>query len=218
LTSDDHIDKTQWIKGPIVTPERAAKGKMMIAIICPECKGDRETCKTCKECHTRGNILVENNGSFPMEEVLYVQFLERNLMNWLWERDILDDQNLHDGQTYERWQMIYRAKRGRGVNSKSLHGVTDSEAGCAEYGFSLILQRLNPGYQKAINTTFSHANDYGRWVIWDHRYRYLTAFQSLTYIMPQIHADVKKSLDESKKKAQDAFIDGDINAPGVSPR
>lgn len=179
--TDDQIDKTQHVRwsesDPLVKPERLAKGDMhIVRDIDPDTGEERQ--------------------------IRYAQAHVKNIMNRLWERDLIDDQAQHDGQTYEVWQKIFRARQG--FRNNPIYGddlarmkklITDDELECDD--FSKLIRKLgvtNCGHiEFCIETP---ANEHTEWLIRDRHAAYVRAFDALTSVMERLREEFKSKQDE----------------------
>lgn len=146
----------------------------------------------------RKDFVVEFNDSGEM--VLH-QMQVRNIMNWLHERDRISDQNVFDGQTYERWQEVYRAKRSNQKIRNSARCIDNGGESLVEYGFLLILTRMPVKWQRLIDWAIDPTK-YDPFTANRNSRHYHEAFERLTRLMPEIRSDVQRKLENTRGIAQ----------------
>ncbi|OJW21183.1 MAG: hypothetical protein BGO49_24530 [Planctomycetales bacterium 71-10] len=201
----EHIDVTQWrpANQPIVTPERAAKGDLVYNTPCSECNGRGSFpdpygrgIVPCRTCHGRGTNQVI--GDIALQHVRFAQAQVQNVMNWLWERGTLDDQHLHDGQTYEQWQMVQQARLGLRRKVAASGEATDGDD-LRERGFTLLLIRVPARHQKWIDHAVhtNAASGHVRFIAQRNCRFYREAFDCLSGKLPPIMEELK-ALREAK--------------------
>jgi hypothetical protein len=201
------IDVTQWRHGrePVVSEFRRQHGDLRFTRDCPACNGRSKTDAAydlgvvpCEACNGRGT--VHDVEDVKLSQVRYAQSQVQNVMNYLAElRDEhgnfwLDDQNVEDGRTFERWQMIFQAKTSRVARNHLYYDGDDpGEAGFAEKGFNFIILRLPVQHFRAVDAaihTFANTGQ-ARFLAGKNARHYQRAFQRLTFLMPGVHSDLK---------------------------
>jgi len=66
-----------------------------------------------EERAAKGDMVIERDEG---GNIKFAQAQFNNIMNYLYNRRILDNQHIHDGQIYELWKMIFNARLGYGYN------------------------------------------------------------------------------------------------------
>jgi hypothetical protein len=171
----ENIDKSEWVKwtkdDPMVKDERSLKGDMRI-------------------------VRDDVSG-----QVRYAQALVRNIMGWLWVNGHIDDQNYHDGRTYELWREVAHAQFG-GVRRNTVYAAARGEMqaeGLNEYGFILLLQRLSRDEQAWIESAIlTFQRPYTVMLAQRRAKRYASAFSRLTVLIPEVR-DQLQAIAEARK-------------------
>ena len=172
------IDPSQWLNGgSVVTPERVAKGDLRI---------ERRAAPTPRQ-EARGEP----------GDIRVAQAHVRNILNLLHEREILDEQNVRDGQTFERWQMWFTAElscRPSTIYSPEMRGIrrelAEDDLAHDDYG-KLIrgMSRKHLGLVERAITT--HATDHNAWLACRDGAHYREAFDRLGVVMERLRAAFK---------------------------
>lgn len=206
--TDDLIDKSAYLPDgePLLTPERAAKGDVFTGPSCAACNGSgksREWNAPCRECRGKGWIGTVNAALLKAEDIHFAQVQVRNILNFLWEKDILTDQQHHDGQTFEVWRDMHRVALGqmRSVSSgeEEVPGVR-----LRAYGFVLLLKRLNRydcrSIEMAVDTVATEHNEF---FAYRDRATYRRSFIALSAAILPIHEHIRhlESLADDDRNA-----------------
>mgnify|MGYP001032311824 CR=1 FL=1 len=192
----ERIDITQWRPSdqPIITPERAAKGDILV-------ERDPPT-KRQQERGEPGNVR-------------FAQAHVQNILNWLYEQDKLTDQHVYDGQTYEIWQHIYQSRRAMRRKDPlfSIPGFEEQEA-TSERGFTLILLRMPIRHQRAVESAIhTYATGQARFLARKNLRHFVDAFESLSSLLPPIHDELKRLREAAKNQAaKEAEIEEKLRA------
>lgn len=166
-----HIDPTHWHSGPILTPERIAKGDLRIE----------------KYEHK--------------DAVRFAQVQVRNVMNFLYEAGTLDDQHVHDGQTFEVWQMSFTAElscRPNPIYSSELRSVrrTLEDDDLAHDDYAKLLRGLSRAHIKAVEQAIkAPANEHNARLATLHAATYRQAFDRLGVVMERLRAQYRARQD-----------------------
>jgi hypothetical protein len=216
----ERIDITQWHASgdPVVSEFRRQHGDLQFTKDCMQCNGRGKSDNPhglgvipCDGCGGRGRIHEAED--VKLKDIRFAQVQVRNVMNYLADsfdqtgNPWLDEQNIHDGQTYERWQAIFQAKTA-GVRCNHLYyvgGEAEGE-GISEKGFSLILMRLPVQYQRAIESAIHTLADTGhaRFLARRNAKYYARAFGRLTFLMPGVLDDLKTLKEKLKRERENA--------------
>lgn len=167
IDEPENIDTSVWLKRgePLVTPERAAKGDLKI---------ERE--------------IDEKTGE--LGEIRYAQAFYRNILNWLWENNHIDDQMHHDGQTYQIWREMHRASLG--VIKPVSFGLDDAKQKLRAHGYILLLRRLSHHDSKTIESAIdSPAHQPFNEIAKARTETYHRAFFSLSKLLPVIEDKIR---------------------------
>ena len=142
---------------PLITPERAAKGDVLTGPPCPDCGGSGKVkaqlghqAAICRACRGRGWIGTINAASIAASEIRFAQVQVRNILNYLWEEEIISDDEHDAGHTFEAWRNQHRVSLGL---QKSISGDHEEtfRVKLRAYGFVLLIRRLSAPDVKAIN-------------------------------------------------------------------
>jgi hypothetical protein len=219
---DQRIDASQHVRwnnalgpdgkpvDPMIKPERLAKGDWSFTRDCELCKG-RGTqphesgfgTVPCPGCYGRGK--THDAPDTPIHEVRYAQAQVQNVLNWLYERDLLTDQHVFDGQTYEIWREVYQARRTmrRKDPLYSVRGYEETEAQC-EYGYSLLLVRLPVRHHRTVEyAVATFATSHARQVAQRSQKSILHAFEALSRMMPDVREEVKRLRERDPVQAKE---------------
>lgn len=190
----EKIDFTQWIadRTSIVTEERASKGDMLI-----------ERAPPTKSQQERGEP----------GHIRYAQVQVRNILRHLSEREVLDEQHIHDGQTYEIWQTIFRARTGYRNNPIYADELVRMRGAIAQDGldvsdYVILIRRL--GVQKCRiieDAIYSPVTPQVRQLLSGGADDYVRAFDSLSWIMRQLREEWKhRKESETNSCNNDRFL------------
>ena len=126
------------------------------------------------------------------------------VMHSLHQRALLNDEQLEHGQTYERWQMIYRAKRN-GQRIRGRHSGLD-DIGTAERGYGYLLIRMERPLLSVLDCCLlpSRPELLNSAIIASHSI--LDAFERLGLLL----GSFQSLLDSEQKMAQNAVRDEGI--------
>lgn len=204
MSGDDEIDQGQWLdpKEDIINAFRASKPDISIDRPCDDCGGSgRVNEDRCKGCRGKGRIWAKwrDNEKDPLSDVRFAQAQVRNILTYLHDTSIINDQNAYDGRTYEIWYEIFTANMTQG--KKQLFGNLRGEAGdgLGEHGFLLLLKRLPEQYHRTIKASiFTFQNAHTRFIARRNARGYERAFQVLSEMMPKI----REELEELAKKLE----------------
>jgi len=164
-----------------------------------------------KERLEKGDMRTFGDGGIAPEkltDIRFAQALVRNIMQFLWNCGTIDDQNYHDGKTFQIWQEVFSAPFGYRKNSvyHALKGELSSE-GLNEYGFVLLLQRMHHNdirqIEKAIDTM---QTEHTVFLARKNATIYRRAFARLSEVIPQIRDDLE-SIAKHRETASETLDD-----------
>ncbi len=149
----------------IVTPERAAKGDVFTGPPCSDCKATGKAksplgqAATCPTCRGRGWLRSVNAATIATDHIRYAQVQVVNIMNYLWDKEIISDNQHTDGHAFEAWRNQHRVALGL---QKSVSGELDEtfQVKLRAYGFILLIRRLSAPDVKAINKSLDTSANY----------------------------------------------------------
>lgn len=77
--------------------------------------------------------------------VRFAQSRVVNILNFLYEIDVIDDQQMFDANTYEIWRGLFRVFTGTGTGTPCYSPTARDKngSGLREYGYVLVLKRLH---------------------------------------------------------------------------
>ncbi len=150
---------------PIITPERAAKGDVLTGPPCPDCKSTGKVksllgqAVTCPACRGRGWIGSVNAATIAADDIRFAQVQVLNIMNFLWEREIISDDQHNEGHAFEAWRNQHRVALGL---QKPVSGDLDEtfQVKLRAYGFVLLIRRLSAPDLKAIGKSLDTFANY----------------------------------------------------------
>ena len=212
--SDDHVDKSQWVewdeKTPLLTPERRAKGDIRIEVPCPDCltlsESDRRACRTCKG---KRRIPTSDPAVIAASEVRYAQAVVNTVMNHLHRAGVLNHDHVHDGQTYQAWQMLFAAGLGYGVNRIYRGALSDirrmvRDDGLVSDDYDKLANSLSAGQRRIIDfSVTAAATEHNRWLASRHHDAYRRAFDRLCEVMESLREETRKRNEEKNACAHD---------------
>jgi hypothetical protein len=114
----------------------------------------------------------------------------KNILNLLWEMEVIDDQQHHDAGTYQIWRDMHQASMGlrKPVSSGNQEAIG---VRLRAYGYVLITQRLAHFHTKTIDhalETMQSTDDDFSGV--NRRQRYRQAFEALSMALPPIRDQI----------------------------
>jgi hypothetical protein len=179
-------DKTLWAPEdePVITEERASKGDMLVVRSTPT-----------KAQEERGQL----------GDIRFAQVQIRNILNFLWDRGILEAQHVHDGQTYELWHTIFNSRLGYRNNpiysarEIALMAKSVSDEGFDDADFMCVLRSLSTIQNKLVQAAiYNHASEHHRWLCMRSATQYRNAFDRLSEVMEPLKEAAKKRREEKK--------------------
>lgn len=189
---------------PIITPERRAKGDLLIDIPCPECDGKAgEARRLCKSCRARGRVQAPDQSAIATADIRFVQLHANTVMNHLNREGVLTGQHVHDGQTFEAWRIVFRATNGLAWQTARIYNperspeeirglrqmLAEEGIGCRggdemNADYESLLQKLLPWQRQVIIFAVeASASEHARWLVSHHHAAYRTAFDRLSSLM-----------------------------------
>ena len=193
MTEDDltTIDKTQYLPDghPIITPERASKGDVFTGPDCKDCDTtgkDRMTKLPCKSCKGRGWTASINAASIETSNIRFAEVREVTLLQCLWDRNHITDQQHSDAQMFQIWGDMHKAQHG--LKRHNGFGENDVLAiRLRAYGYVLILLKLNQHDHLAVNNSLlPMPMTWGQWIARNRMETYITALGTLSRLIPPI--------------------------------
>lgn len=178
IEDDDHIDKSQWLpKGEsIITPEREAKGDMHI-------ERDAET-----------------------QDIKFAQAQIRNILNFLWSRDIITDDQHDAGNVFWAWRNQHRVALGL-QRAISTDIAVSSTVKLRAYGYVLLVKPLSVDDHAAIDYAVEmFESSHTRFLALQRRVLYRRAFARLEAILPPIRERIA-FLEGLSEEDRDALAD-----------
>jgi hypothetical protein len=196
---EDGIDRSLWLPKdePILNEFRLAKIDIAIDRLCDSCEGlGAINGSRCTLCKGRGRLTTAWRGHEldPLSDIRFAQAKVRNILAFLHQSNIINDQHAHDGRTYEIWYEIFKA--GSTMEKKPLYGALRGELareGLSEYGFLLLLQAMPNAYHLQIKRAiYTIQTEHHRWLARRQGNSYLTVFEKLTEQIPLIREKLKE--------------------------
>ena len=136
-----------------------------------------------EERAAKGDMLVERDEG---GNIRFAQLNVNNVMNYLHGLRILDDQHLHDGQTYELWQMIFNARCGYGYNKIYSQDILEARSAVIadnlpSSGFTRLIRGLGARNCHIIEIgIYQHATPFSIALIEGRRHWFKPAFDALS--------------------------------------
>ncbi len=138
---------------PLITPERAAKGDVFTGPDCNDCSTtgkDKITKLPCKTCKGRGWVGSINAATVDNAHIRFAQVQVRNILNYLWEQEIITDDQNTDGHLFAAWRDQHRLAMG--LQSPIMVDILEPHSiKLRAYGFVLLIRRLSHYDVKAIS-------------------------------------------------------------------
>lgn len=165
----EKIDPRQWINGgPLVTPERAAKGDLTVNRRAPPTKAQQ----------ARGEA----------GDIRDAQAHVRNVMNALHDRGVLDYQHVHDGETFEMWQMWFTAELSCRPSSVycDVRGIRRAlaEDELAHDDYAKMCRQVGQPHLRLVERAIkTHAREHNLWLAEKDADHYRAAFDRLSTVM-----------------------------------
>jgi hypothetical protein len=170
---EDRINKAFWLPDgePIITPEREAKGYM----------------------------LIERNYN---GEIRFAQLQLATVLNAMEQRGIIDSQHVHDAQTYEVWQTIFRSRLGYRNNpiyaddlARMRLMVSEDELDSDDFG--KLIHALGANVCRAVEfAIYTPVTPHMIWLVSRSGSQYRTAFDRLSQVMERLRAEWRHRQDE----------------------
>jgi hypothetical protein len=167
------IDASQFLpRGtPIITPER-------------EAKGDIQTVRSIdQETGVTGDILS-------------AQVQVRNILNFLWNAEIITDDQAHAGQIFQIWRDIHNAAMGFKKSTGSGAKGSRSDTRMEEHGYILLVQRLSRNDLSLIGSAIdTYETEFTRYMAINRKEMYRGALERLSLALLHIR-DRLKALED----------------------
>lgn len=154
-----------------------------------------------EERAAKGDMLIERD---EFGHIRFAQMQVRNILNYLWNTDIITDENHDDGHTFEAWRNQHRVATGQ---QRAISGdPTDpsSSVKLRAYGYILILKRLSIYDYNAVSDAIeTFENEHTRFIALSQRMIYRRAFTRLSLILPAIRDQVAylESLSDDERQS-----------------
>ena len=177
--NDDYIDKSQWLP----------RGE---AFVTPErvLKGDID-------------IFIDDNGN--MQEA---RSSVKNILNFLWEEDIIDDQQHHDAGTYQIWRDMHQASMGmkKPVSSGNAEALGIR---LRAHGYVLVSQRMPKSHIRAVESALeTFANSHTEFLARNSRRAYAEALTNLSNVIAAVKERIAYLESISEKERMELQEDG----------
>ncbi len=196
----------------IITPERARMGDVFTGPDCNDCGAtgkitnpDDNTIKsTCRSCHGRGWIGCVNTAEMDHKiRIRHAQVQVCSILRYLWDKEIITDDQYHDGGTFEIWRDQHQVAMGL---KKAVCSGDDEEfeTRLRAYGYILLVRRLSQrdicAIQYAINT---FAVSHTEFIAFNRKTAYITAFGNLSRLLPNVKEQIRylESISEDERNA-----------------
>lgn len=194
---------------PIITPERAAKGDVLTGPPCKDCKATGRVksqlgvkdapCKTCRGKGWTGSV---NAATIAASDIRFAQIHEVNVLNRLWEHGHIDDQQHHDGQTFQIWRDMHHAQMGlaRPVSSggEEAFGVR-----LRAYGYIILIRRMERYDYRSVEAALQPMSmSWAEWIARERPERYVRALDRLSRLLPPIKDQIAylEGLDDAERE------------------
>lgn len=186
----EKIDPRQWItSGPLVTPERAAKGDLTV--------------------HRRAAPTKLQQSRGEAGDIRDAQAHVRNVMNALHDRGVLGHQHVHDGETFEMWQMWFTAElscRPSSIFASEVRGIrralADDDLAHDDYAkLCRGMSRQQLGLvERAIKTP---AGEHELWLATKDAEHYRRAFDRLSTVMGRLREEFNARKEAEARRLED---------------
>ena len=214
----ENIDMSQWIRwtdnDPMIKPERAQHGDVIIPIECEECSGrgkDEYTKQNCRKCYGKGRYGERNAIDVAAGDIRFAQIQVRNILNYLWNSEFITDENHDDGHTFNAWRDQHRVAMGQ---QKAISGETTSTTSTKlrAYGYVLIVKRLSVYDYNAVSKSIeTFDSTFTRIMAERERKIYARAFAALTTAFKPIREQVAY-LEGLTDEARDELSEGRLKS------
>lgn len=143
----------------------------------------------------KGDISIRTSDT---DKTLEIQLTIKNILNYLYEEEIITGQNLFDGQTFQIWQEMHRTSLGL---QKAVSSGSPEKLGLRlkAHGFVLLIRRLSQPDLKAIEFAINtFATGHTKFMAQKSKVTYQRAFERLSAILPSIRdrIDTLEALNE----------------------
>ena len=194
---DEHIDCSHWLPRdvPLITKERAEKGDVITGEPCGDCGmtgRDKDTRLTCSACKGKGWLSIVNAEHVEIDKIRFAQIQVRSILNYLWEEEIVEDQQHHDGMTFQIWRDMHQTSMGM-RKPVTILGEEEKAIGVRmrAYGYVLLLRRLSCADVRAITQAIDgFANYHTQEIALRSRNAYRVAFFRLSKAMQPIRDQI----------------------------
>jgi hypothetical protein len=157
------------------------------------------------ERELKGDVTIDRDED---GNIRYVQRHLTTILNELHRRGTLDGQHVHDGQTYEVWQTIFRSRlgyRNNAIYQMDLTGmrrmVSEDELQVDDFG-KLIqkLHQLDQGYCRLVETAiYEHITPRTLHLIEGNSVQFRKAFDALSTVMDKLREEWRRRHEEQDK-------------------
>ena len=137
-----------------------------------------------------GSGIVEHR---PDGRIGFAQVRVLNVMNFLYDADLLTDDEWASGLTFELWRDVARTAMGavKGAFAFSAAGGRGEGRGMREYGYILILRRMHPSNMGVVHAALDTiASTFHKDLARRQAKYYQRAFGSLNDLMPKIYGEI----------------------------
>ncbi len=161
--------------------------------------GRNESRGACKECSGKGRVGIRNAALIPEDKLSQVQV--RNILNFLWNAEIISDDEHTDGHTFKAWRDQHRVSLGL---EKPVSNELDEPLSLKlrAYGYVLLLKKLSVNDVKAINKSIDvFANYATQSEAFRERKPYEAAFKNLAIVIIPIREQISylESISEEER-------------------
>lgn len=206
---DDYIDESVWLPEgeQMVTPERAKKDDIFFEVDCKECLGKgKNNNQFCKPCKGRGRVKDNRPPGEIITDIRYAQVCVRNILNFLWENDVITNDQHEAGCVFKAWRDQHRVAMGqqRPVSNETAETLSVK---LRAYGYVLILKKLNPYDYRTIDTAVeTYESEHTRYFALRDSKAFKGAFYRLHQLLPPIKERIvylERLTDEERESLAD---------------
>lgn len=181
------------MKEPLINQWRAAKGDIFTGPDCKECDStgkDKMTKANCKPCWGKGYLPITNASEVDSSHIRFAQVQIKSIINLLWDKGIITDDQHHDGGTFQIWRDMHNAALGFG---KAVSSGEEESLGIRlrAYGYILLVRRLHPNDIRAVEYTVdTFVNSHTQFLALNRKEMYQGAFERLGRLLPCVKDQV----------------------------
>ena len=148
----------------------------------------------------KGDIAITNTAANG--EALEIKLTVKNILNYLYEEEIITEQNWCDAHTFKAWQDQHQVAMGvkKAISNEIENSATNK---LRAHGFVLLIRKLSTNDLSAIEFAINtFATSHTKFIVQNRKPTYRVAFERLSAILPPIRERVEalEALNEIDRK------------------